>query len=83
MDYTCMGCGSFYNGNSQFCSHSCFFSNCDNDLSDDEERPAKRPRIEGVPKRCDFCRPRPMKQRTCLKYCSDSCFSKHMSIEIR
>ena len=78
MDFTCPGCGSLYNGNSQFCSRSCMYNNFD---VVEIKRLPKRKRSDTFVKeaRCDYCKPKPFsKERTSLKYCSDICFTKHM-----
>ena len=51
MDSTCPGCGSMYNGNSQFCSRYCFNHNFDVDQiesneSNGMETPSKKRKSE-------------------------------------
>ena len=48
MDSTCPGCGSMYNGNSQFCSRYCFNNNFDVDQieSNEMETPSKKRKSE-------------------------------------
>ena len=42
MDSTCPGCGSMYNGNSQFCSRYCSNHNFDEEIFGIQTKPGKK-----------------------------------------